>query len=127
MNEIERETTRNLREAILFVGNLHGLGFGKPIVQKLVETELGCRQINVEKGVPLPVNYLGETIRTYKMRHILLERNIICGITALQDSISHHDISKIKSYLRALKLRTGLAVNFGKSKLEIKGVRDEQA
>ncbi len=45
-------------------------------------------------------------------------------ITALQDSITHHDISTIKSYLKALKLAAGLAVNFGKSKLEIKGVRN---
>jgi hypothetical protein len=58
------------------------------------------------------------------MRHLLIENSIICGITALQDSITHHDISTIKSYLKALKLSVGLAVNFGKSKLEIKGVRN---
>lgn len=126
MNETERQIIKKLREVILCVGKLHGLGFGKPIVQRLVETELAYQQVNVEKGTPLPVNYLGETIRTFKMRYFLLERNIVCGITALQDAISHHDISKIKSYLRALKLKAGLAVNFGKSKLEIRGVRDEQ-
>jgi GxxExxY protein len=124
MSEMERQIMMKLRDAILFVANSHGLGFGKTVVRELVEKELGYQQIKFEKGTPIPVNYLGEIIRIYKMRHLLIENCIICGITALQDSITHHDISTIKSYLKALKLSVGLAVNFGKSKLEIKGVRN---
>jgi len=124
MNEAERQTLKKLREAILFVAETHGLGFGKSVVNKIIEMELAHQKIKFEKGVPIPVNYLDEIIRVFKMRHLLIENNIICGITALQDSISHYDISKIKSYLKALKLSIGLAVNFGKSKVEIRGVRN---
>ncbi len=127
MSQTERQIMKRLRQSIVFIGKLHGLGFGKSIVQKIVETELGYQRIRFEKGVPIPVSYLGETIRTFKMRHLLIEQKIICGITALQDSITHHDISQIKSYLRALKLKIGLVVNFGKSKLEIKGVRGDHS
>jgi GxxExxY protein len=124
MSETERQIMMKLRDAILFVGNTHGLGFGKTVVRKIIEKELGYQQIKFEKGTPIPVNYLGEIIRIFKMRHLLIEDSIVCGITALQDSITHHDISTIKSYLKALKLSVGLAVNFGKSTLEIKGVRN---
>lgn len=122
MTEHERQILQRVRDAILFVGETHGLGFGKSVVRKLVEAELAYQQIQNDKDVPVPVNYLGETIRTYKIRHLLLEKRLVCGVTALQDAVTYHDVSKIKSYLRALNLSIGLAVNFGKSKLEIKGV-----
>lgn len=124
MNEAERQTLKRLREAILFVAETHELGFGKSVVQKIIEIELVYQKIKFDKGAAVPVNYLGEIIRVFKMRHLLIENNVICGITALQDAVSNHDISKIKSYLKALKLKIGLAVNFGKSKLEIRGVRN---
>ena len=57
------------------------------------------------------------------MRHLLVEKNVICYVTALQDTITHYNISTVKSYLHALKLNIGLVVNFGKSKLQIRGVR----
>lgn len=122
MTETERQIMKRVRDAILCVGEEHGLGFGKSVVRKLVEAELAYQQIQNEKDVPVPVNYLGEIIRTYKMRFLLLENKLVCGITALQDAVTYHDVSKIKSYLCALNLSVGLAVNFGKSKLEIKGV-----
>jgi GxxExxY protein len=124
INEAERQALAKWREAILFVAETHGLGFGKSVVKKLIEKELAYQHIKFEKGVSVPVNYLGETIQIFKMRHLLIENNIVCGITALQDSITHHDISKIKSYLKSLKLPIGLAVNFGKSKAAIRGVRN---
>jgi len=122
MTEDKRQILKKVRDAILFVGESHGLGLGKSVVRQLVEAELAYQQIQNDNDVPVPVDYLGEIIRTYKMRHLLLEKRLVCGITALQDAITYHDVSKIKSYLRALKLQVGLAVNFGKSKLEIKGV-----
>lgn len=122
MTEDERQIMKKVRDAILFVGESHGLGFGKSVVRKLVDAELAYQQIKSEKDIPVPVNYLGEIIRIYRMRYLLIENRLVCGITALQDAITYHDVSKIKSYLRALKLQVGLAVNFGKSKLEIKGI-----
>lgn len=125
MNETERLILKNVRETILTVAELHGLGFGKTVVQQLVEKELAYQRIDYTKGFQVPVNYLGKTIRNFKIRHLLIEQKIVCCITALQNSVTHHDVSKIKSYLKVLKLQTGLAVNFGKSKLEIRGVRSD--
>ena len=127
MNESERETLKNLHQSILFVGRLHGLGYGKNIVQKLIEIELNYNKLNIEKNIGIPVNYFDEIIRTYKMRHFLVEKNVICYVTALQDTITHYNISTVKSYLHALKLNIGLVVNFGKSRLQICGVRGDIA
>lgn len=120
--EAERKIIKLLHEAILFVGEEHGLGFGKPLMKHLIEAELKYRKIEFENGFVIPVNYLTETIRNYKMRDLLIEKRIVLAITALQNSINHSDISRIKSYLKALNLSIGLVVNFSKSKLEIRGV-----
>ena len=122
MSENESRLMKKIRQAIIFVGHFHGLGFGKSVIQKLVEAEFEYQKIDFLKGVPVPIYYFDEKIRTYKMRCLLIEKNIICGITALQNTITYHDISKIKSYLQALNKNIGLAINFGKSKLEIRGI-----
>jgi GxxExxY protein len=127
MNESEREILKKLRQSILFVGRLHGLGYGKNIVQRLIEVELTYNKVTIEKNFGIHVYYFGEMIRTYKMRHLLVEKNVVCHVTALKDTITHCDISTVKSYLHALKLNIGLVVNFGKSKLQICGVRGDLA
>ena len=111
------DLTYNIRRCIFNVHNRIGVGFDEETYHQ------GLIRKFKEKGMTIPVHYFDELIRTYKMRHFLIENKIICGISALQNTITHHDISTIKSYLQALKLKIGLAINFGKSKLEIKGVR----
>jgi GxxExxY protein len=66
MNEVERSVLKKLREAILFVAETHGLGFGKPVIKKIIEKKLAYQNIKFEKGVSVPVNYLGEIIRILK-------------------------------------------------------------
>jgi len=123
MAEAEREILKKIRQAVILIGKMHGFGFSKLIYRKLIKAELEYQKVKIEKGITIPVHYFDELIRTYKMRHFLIENKIICGVSALQNTITHRDISTIKSYLQALNLKIGLAINFGKSKLEIKGVR----
>ena len=107
-----------------FVVNQHGLGFGQPVVKKLVEAELNHRRISFEKGKVIPIEYTGETIRQYKMREIVIDDRIVLMVKALQNSITHNDISRSKSYLKALQLSAGIVVNFGKSELQISAVHN---
>lgn len=127
MTQSEREILKELRQSILFIGRMHGLGYGKNTVQKLIEIELNYNKLNIEKNIGIPVNYFNEVIRNFKMRHLIIEKSIICYVTALQETITHYNISTVKSYLHALKLNIGLVVNFGKSKLQICGVRGDIA
>ena len=69
------------------------------------------------------MNFEGEDLSTFKMKPLLVEDKIICNIIALADKIDFYDIAKIQSYLRALNLKIGVIVSFGKNELEIRGVR----
>jgi GxxExxY protein len=119
----DREHLRNLREAILTVFDMHGLGYGESICQDLVLAELRYKEIKYAPKTIIPVEYEGRIIRNFEMNLPVVEGRIILMITALQKHIEFYDIAKIQTYLKALNLQIGLLVNFGKKELQITGVR----
>jgi GxxExxY protein len=122
MSERERQLMLKLREAVLFIYNNHGLGYGKTVCRKLVEIELAFQKIQFEQHANIAVKYNGEVIRNFKMRFLLVENIVILGIAALQQQVNY-EITTMQTYLKALGLTVGLLVNFGKSKLEIRGIK----
>ncbi|MCI0690751.1 GxxExxY protein [candidate division KSB1 bacterium] len=71
----------------------------------------------------VPVQFAGKIIRTYRLRHLIVENKIPLMIVALQKAIDQSEVANMQSYLKALQLNTGLIVNFGKSEVHISGVR----
>lgn len=121
MTVIDRKIMHQLREAIIFVYNCHGLGYGKTVYKKLIIAELTHRKINFNSNVQINIKYDDEIIRTFNMRFLLVKERIILGVTALQSGLNY-EIITIQTYLRALGLSIGLLVNFGKTRLELIGV-----
>ena len=78
--------------------------------------KLGCR---VEQQYPLTVyDEDGTTIGEYKA-DLLIESCLIAEIKAC-DSIADEHIAQLLGYLRSSKIKHGLLINFGASKLQIK-------
>jgi GxxExxY protein len=120
--EPERQTLARLRDAVLFILETHGLGYGRSVYQDLVKAELQYRQIKLERGKKVNVIYDGELIRSFPMRFWLIDDQILCDVTALQDSILPEHAVRMQTFLKHLKLSTGLIVNYGKKHLELRGV-----
>ncbi|MGH7491971.1 MAG: GxxExxY protein [bacterium] len=123
MTEQDRNILIKLRDVVLYVFKLHGLGYGEVTCRRLIEAELDFRKIMYQNRSPIEVNYEGETIGVFKMKPLLIENRLICDIEALEERIDFYDIARIQSYLRALNLKTGVIVNFGKNALELRGIR----
>lgn len=123
LDEKEHEIFERLRTAIREVATLHKLGYGKVVWRKIVAAELNHAKLAFSKNTIIPVQFAGKTIRTYKLRHLIVEEKIILMIVALQKAIDQSEIASMQSYLKALNLRTGIIVNFGKSEVHISGVR----
>lgn len=119
----DRDILARLREAILYVFEVHGLGYGDITCQKLIEAELDFRQIKYLNRTPIELRDDGEIISVFKMKPLLIQNRVICNIKALDEEIDFYDVAKIQSYLRALGLKIGIIVNFGKTELEIRGIR----
>ncbi|MCI0616543.1 GxxExxY protein, partial [bacterium] len=111
MTEPERQLLLRLRDAILFVYECHGLGYGKVVCRKLVETELTFQKTRFEKHATIAVKYNDEIIRNFKMRFLLVEEQVILGVTALQREVNY-EIITMQTYLKALGLSVGMLVNF---------------
>ncbi len=118
----DREILARLRDAILHVFEIHGLGYSDVTYRQILERELDFREIKHQKRTPIEVNYDGEIISVFKMKPLLIENRIICDIKALHEKIDFYDIAKTQSYLRALNLKVGVIINFGKNDFEIRGV-----
>ncbi len=118
----EQEALTRLRDVVIFILETHGLGFGKSVYQALVEAELMYRQIEVEKGKLVDVNYQGTLLRSCPMRFWLIEKKLLCDITALQERILPENVIRMQTFLKHLVLSTGFIVNFGKTHLQLQGV-----
>ena len=123
ITEKDRKVLAKIRDAILNIFQVHGLGYGESVYQKILYLELDHRKINYQIRFPISICFEDEIISTFKMKPILIESQIICDIKALTDKIDFYDIAKVQSYLKALKLKIGIIANFRKSKLQIKGIR----
>ena len=123
LSDENRDILVKIRDAILYVFEVHGLGYSDVTYRRILEHEFDFRHIRYQNRTPIELNYDGETISVFKMRPFLIENRTICDIKALHEKIDFYDIAKIQSYLRALNLRVGIIVNFGKNALEIRGIR----
>jgi GxxExxY protein len=123
LSKAEQPVLEQIMKPIKEVAILHKPGYGKVVWRRILEAELNYLQIPFSKNSIVPVNFAGKTIRTYRLRHLIVEDKILLAITALQKGIDQIDVANMQSYLKALNLGIGVIVNFGKSKVHISGVR----
>jgi len=84
---------------------------------------LNYLQLTILKEKMVPVKFTNKIIRMYKLRHFVVENRILLIVKALQDKINQADIANMRNYLKRLNLSIGLVVNFGKTEVQISGVR----
>jgi len=80
---------------------------------------LSKQGINVQQQYPLKVFDEDGTILGDYSTDLLVEKDLIIEVKACQTLADEH-IAQILGYLRASRMRHGLLINFGNSKLQIK-------
>lgn len=123
ISKTEQQVLDQITKTIKDVAILYKPGYGKVVWRKIIEAEMSYLQVPFSKNIIVPVNFAGKTIRTYRLRHLIVGNKILLAITALQKGIDQIDVANMQSYLKALNLGIGVIVNFGKSKVHISGVR----
>ena len=63
------------------------------------------------------------TIGLFELECLFVSSRIIGLVTALRDGIDLYDIERARSYLKNLRQHFGVVANFGKERLELRGVR----
>ena len=117
-----RQLLAQVIEAIKFVFETHGLGYGRTVYRDLIRAELNYRQISYHLNTSIHVTYQGKFIRSCKAKALNIAEQLFCGVTAIQNQITLFDVARMRTYLRHSNIPIGLLVNFGKFSLEIKAI-----
>ncbi len=113
---------RTIREALRSIYDEHTTGYGSEVVTKLVLTAM--RQIGLEVVVnPIAKSYFhGVEVHESPLECMLVNGRIVLTVSVLLDSVDFA-VNRCKSYMNALGIAWGLAIDFGKVRAQFVGLR----
>jgi len=118
--QAEREVQSKVMDAALEVHKNMGLGLGREEYSRALAYEFGLRNIDHESQKSIKLSYKGSVAGEYQLDFVVAS---ILAVAVLSGSqLTDMDETKLKSILKATKLKMGLIINFSKDILEIRTV-----
>ena len=102
------------------VSNTLGCGFLEKVYENALTYELRKAGMKVLQQHPIKVYYDGIVVGEY-IADLLVDDCVIVEIKALKGLEESH-LSQCLNYLKAIKIKIGLLINFGRPRVEIKRV-----
>jgi GxxExxY protein len=112
------DLTEQVIGGALNVSNTLGCGFLEKVYETALVHELTKRGIPVKQQCPLTVMYDNVIVGEYRADLVVADAVIVEIKVAKAFDVIHE--AQLLNYLRASRLKTGLLLNFGKPRLEIK-------
>jgi GxxExxY protein len=91
-------------------------GFLEAVYQEALEKELGARGVPYSSQSPITIKYKGSRLAKECVADLVCHGKIIVELKAL-DCLSSKEDAQSLNYLKATRLRVGLLINFGGSKI----------
>ena len=114
------ELTGKIIGAAIEVHRELGPGFLESIYENALFIELQRQGLHVAQQMLVPVHYRGQKVGQHRL-DLLVDTTIIVELkTAVDFEDVHYSI--VRSYLKAMKLKHGLLLNFAKTKLDVRRV-----
>ena len=114
------ELTGQIIGAAIEVHTKLGPGFLESIYENALAIELRKRGINFTKQEEVDIFYDDEEVGKHRL-DLFIEDTIVLELKAIKNIINEH-FAIVRSYLKAVKKKHGLIINFAKPKLEVKRV-----
>jgi GxxExxY protein len=102
------------------VANVLGTGFLEKVYENALALELKARGFDVEQQRPIQVRYREEVVGIYQA-DLMIAGAVIIELKAVEHLDRSHR-AQCLNYLRATGLTTGLVINFGSAKVEVRRV-----
>jgi GxxExxY protein len=119
-SQAEREIQARVMDVALEVHKNMGLGFGREEYCRALAHELGLENIEFERDKVIQLSYKGSVAGEYRLDFVVGEA-VVVAVQA-GDHLTDMDETKLKSILKANRMKMGLIVNFSKDILEIRTV-----
>lgn len=118
----DRDAGMAVRDALHSIYSAHSTGYGTEVISKLLPFALKRRGLAVVEG-PIAKSYFHDIeVHESPLDCLVIDGRILLVYTALFDS-NEFNVSRGLSYMKALGLAWGVAVNFGKDQATITGLR----
>lgn len=115
---IDEDITEKIIGAAYKVANTLGAGFLEKVYENALAIELKKSGLSVKQQYSLPVYYEDELVGNY-FADLLVEDSVIVELKAVRELVPEFS-AQVINYLKATRINTGLLINFGKPKIEIK-------
>ncbi|HBC47931.1 MAG TPA: GxxExxY protein [candidate division Zixibacteria bacterium] len=119
-SQIERELQARVMDVALEVHKNMGLGFGREEYSRALAHEFGLENIEYERDKITQLAYKDSVAGEYILDFVV-EGAVVVAVQA-GDHLTDMDESKLKSILKANRMKLGLIINFSKDILEIRTV-----
>jgi GxxExxY protein len=107
----ENELSREIIGAAMEVHRELGPGLIESVYEEALCHELHLRGLNFVRQIPVVISYKGINLATDLRLDLLVEDKVAVDLKA-KEQLSPIDKPKLLTYLRLLKLRLGLLINF---------------
>jgi GxxExxY protein len=113
----ENSITDAVIGAAIEVHKALGPGLLESVYESCLAHELSLRQIGVEQQVAMPVRYKGHEINTGYRIDLLIEKQVIVELKAVDTLLPVHE-AQILTYMKLMNCRLGLLINFNVPRLK---------
>jgi len=108
----ENEISRTVVDGALTVHRALGPGLLESVYELALAYELAQRGLNVERQVPIPIDYQGVPLGEGFRADLIVEGNVLLELKSVEHLTPLHR-KQIQTYLRLTGLKLGLLLNFG--------------
>lgn len=115
---IDEDITEIIIGAAYKVANTLGAGFLEKVYENALTIELKKSGLSVKQQYSLPVYYEDQLVGNY-FADLLVEDSVIVELKAVRELVPEFS-AQVINYLKAARINTGLLINSGKPKIEIK-------
>ncbi|MFH1252464.1 MAG: GxxExxY protein [bacterium] len=112
------ELTQKIIGCAFAVYNKTGFGFLESVYEKCLQLELAKQKLNAEFQKPIKVFYDSQNVGDF-IADILIKNTVIVELKSVLKLNKMHE-AQLVNYLVATGIETGLLINFGEQKVEVK-------
>ena len=120
-----RDQLMAIRQCILDIGQAYGTGYSETAYRKILAIEFEARGMQCAHDVHVPAFWKNESLSSQQIQHLLVDNQFLLLVRATLEKPTTFDYIKTRTFMKALGLRIGLVINFGRNELQIIGTAVE--
>lgn len=117
-----REIGGAIRDGLRLLYQRHETGYGREVMERLIPCAISLQGLRIARNPMSTAYFRGQVVGESPLECLVVEDQLLVVFTALFENLSL-SVNRGLSYMRALGLEWGVAVDFGKTTARLLGLR----